>query len=811
MPLRYLYPLLLLFLTNSLFAQIKPAQKVPSVEDKTKDLKEYEGYFNFYWSETEGKIYLLIDRWADDFLYVNSLSAGFGSNDIGLDRNQLGRNRVVQFQRSGPKVILVEQNLNYRAVSDNIDEQQSVADAFARSVLAGFKVEAATGNQVLIDVTPMLLTDAHGVARRLKAQKQGSYKVDPKRSVVYLERTKNFPQNSEFEALITFTGEATRDSKIPSVAPTTESFSLRMHHSFIALPDDQYKPRVFDPRCGYFPLSFADYATPIEQPLVKKFIRRHRLTKKAPSASVSEAVEPIVYYLDRGAPEPIRSALIEGGSWWNEAFEAAGYKNAFRVELLPEGADPLDVRYNVINWVHRSTRGWSYGSSVIDPRTGEIIKGHVLLGSLRVRQDFLIAQGLIAAYEKGTTPDPRLKEMALARLRQLSAHEIGHTLGLAHNFSASIDDRASVMDYPHPYITVNEAGEVDFSNAYDVGIGAWDKRTILYGYQDFPAGINEPQALQNILEENRDQGFHYISDADARPVAGAQTEAHLWDNGEDAVAELERLSQLREQAMGNFGRNNLPTGDPLAKLENVFVPLYLMHRYQVEAVAKIPGGYLYDYAINQPDKAVAISPVKPAVQERALRALLKTMSPDYLRISPRILALMPPQPMGYGRDRELFSFYTGPTFDPIAAAEASAEHTLRYLLHPARLARIHTQSVVYGGEWMTVRDYLNFIEAELTAPLSSDQTDDYGKAIAEAVHHRFYHHLLQLAGNQKISPATQAVAQVQLGNFNNRSLRSAHSLLLSRLNDQFKRDPTAFTSPPAPRLPDGSPIGCGHH
>ncbi|MEL6141630.1 MAG: zinc-dependent metalloprotease, partial [Bacteroidota bacterium] len=711
----------------------------------------------------------------------------------------------------GPPLVLVEQNLDYRAVSNNFDEQQSVADAFARSVLAGFKVEAATDQQVLIDLTPMLLTDAHGVTQRLKARKQGIYKVDAKRSVVYLERTKNFPKNSEFEAMITFSGEPSESSKVPSVAPTAESFSLRMHHSFVELPDDEYKPRIFDPRCGYFPLSYADYATPIEQPLIKKFIRRHRLTKKDPSATISEAVEPIVYYLDRGAPEPIRSALIEGGNWWNQAFEAAGYKDAFRVELLPEGADPLDVRYNVINWVHRSTRGWSYGSSVTDPRTGEIIKGHVLLGSLRVRQDFLIAQGLIAAYENGTTPDPRLKEMALARLRQLSAHEIGHTLGLAHNFSASIDGRASVMDYPHPFITLNEAGEVDLSDAYDIGIGNWDKRTILYGYQDFPAGTNEQQALREILADNTKQGFHYISDADARPVGGAQPEAHLWDNGADAVAELERLSKLRKKALNNFGRNNLPIGDPLAKLENVFVPLYLMHRYQVEAVAKIPGGYQYGYAINSPDKAVAISPVKPADQERALRALLKTLSPTFLSISPRILALMPPQPIGYGRDRELFTFYTGPTFDPLAAAEASAEHTLRYLLHPARLARIHTQSAVYGAEWMSLSDYLNFIEAELMAPLRNDRASEYGTAIAEVVHHRYYQHLLQLAASKNISPAVQAVVNVRLGSYTNQTLRSAHFLLLTRLLEQFRQDPNTFKPALAPKLPDGSPIGCGGH
>ncbi|MFK7937659.1 MAG: zinc-dependent metalloprotease, partial [Saprospiraceae bacterium] len=652
-------------------------------------MQEYNGYFDFFYDEKEGKIYLAVEDLDNEFLYVNSLPAGIGSNDIGLDRNQLGGNRIVKFIRSGNKILLVQPNYDYRAVSDNYDEQKSVEEAFAQSVLWGFTIKEEQKGRVLIDLTPFLMHDAHGVAQRLQQAKQGSYSVDASRSALYLERTKSFPKNSEFEATITFKGKAT-GNYIRSVTPSSDAVTVRQHHSFIELPDDNYEPRHFDPRSGFFGISYQDYATPISQPLTKRFINRHRLEKKDPTQAVSEAVEPIVYYLDRGTPEPIRSALIEGASWWNQAFEAAGYKNAFQVKVLPAEADPMDVRYNVINWVHRSTRGWSYGSSVSDPRTGEIIKGHVLLGSLRVRQDFLIAQGLVEAYENGTTPDPRLEEMALARLRQLSAHEVGHTIGLAHNFAASYNDRSSVMDYPHPYVRMNDSGKADFGAAYDDKIGDWDKRTILYGYQDFPDNVDVNEELQDIINQNIQMGFRYISDRDARPASGAHPYGHLWDNGASPAQEMRRMIEFRAKALENFSEKNIPVGAPMATLENVLVPIYLMHRYQVEAVAKSIGGVEYTYAMRgdgQPTNAML--PAK--VQREALNTLLETLKPEFLAIPEKVIQLIPPQPMGYQRDRELFKINTGLTFDPLSAAESSANKTLTFLLNPARLTRLVEQ------------------------------------------------------------------------------------------------------------------------
>lgn len=789
--------------------------QMPTIAEKTKGFQAYEGFFTFYYDAKDGKIWLEVDKWEEAFLYVNSLAGGLGSNDIGLDRNQLGESRVVKFLRSGPKVLLLEPNYKFRADTDNPEERRTVEGAFAQSVLGGFKVEAEEDSRVLIDLTPFLLRDAHGVAERLKSRKQGTYKLDEKRSALWLERTRNFPKNSEFEALITFEGNPEGD-EVRSVVPTPEAVSLRMHHSLVELPDGNYRPRAFDPRSGYYPLSFQDYGTPIGEPLTRRFIFRHRLEKKNPGSRMSEPVEPIVYYIDRGVPEPIKSALMEGASWWNQAFEAAGYRNAFQVKELPEGADPMDVRYNVINWVHRSTRGWSYGSSVSDPRTGEIIKGHVLLGSLRVRQDFLIAQGLIRSYEEGQAPDPRLEQMALARLRQLSAHEVGHTLGLTHNFASSYNDRASVMDYPHPYITLNDKGEMDFSNAYDTGIGEWDKQAILYGYQDFPKKTDEAAALDGILRQTIAMGLKFISDESARPEGGGHPHAHLWDNGASPVEELERLLKTREKALAAFGEANIAEGLPLASLEDVLAPLYFAHRYQVEAVAKLIGGVDYTYAVRGDGQETVAKVVSPEMQRQAMRALQQILRPRALALPESLLNVVPPQPIGYRRGRELFKTYNGGIgLDVLAAAEAALNHTIQLLLHPQRLARLVEQHA-RDEEQLDV-NYL--IEEVLTSVQVHSDQSPLEKQIARIGEKLALHQLLRLAQGGEVMSQVSAIAlfkanqiedyvEVLLGKEEDVEQQAHYIYMLEQIR-RFKNDPEAWKMPDARQLPDGAPIGCG--
>src|SRR5256714_4382802 len=494
--------LVLLLFCASYSAQPRSETKMPTISERVGGMQKFAGYFPFYWDAKAGKIWLEIDKWNSEFLYVESLPAGIGSNDIGLDRGQLGQSYIVRFERAGPKLLLIASNQEFRANSDNADERRSVRDAFAESTLWGFEVAAEDGNHVLVDATNFYLRDVHGVPGTLQRLQQGQFRLDATRSAFYLANTKNFPKNTEVETTLTFTTEGDAGPLVRSVTPNAQAITVRDHVSFVELPPPGFRPRENDPRSGYFGIQYMDFATPISEPIVKHFISRHRLQKKDPSAAISGPVEPIVYYVDRGAPEPVRSALIEGASWWNQAFEAAGYKNAFRVEVMPPDADPMDVRYNVIQWVHRSTRGWSYGSSLDDPRTGEIIQGRVSLGSLRDRQDFLIAQGLLAPYGRDkSVVDKIMQHVVLARLRQLAAHEVGHTLGLQHNFAASTTNRASVMDYPAPLVKLGADGVPDISDAYAKGIGDWDKVAIAYGYQDFSAGTDEQAALDKILSD----------------------------------------------------------------------------------------------------------------------------------------------------------------------------------------------------------------------------------------------------------------------------------------------------------------------
>lgn len=676
---------------------LSAAQKLPTIEEKTKDLKKYEGFFNFYWDENTGKVWLEVDTLDTEILYVISLPAGLGSNDIGLDRGLLGGGRIVKFSKVGRKILLIQPNYEYRAVTNDVAEKRAVEQSFAQSTLWGFTAEAESNNHYLVDATDFLLRDAMQVSGRLRSGQQGNYVLDKTRSAFYLPRTKNFPLNTEFETTITFTNsDGNTGNFVNSVTPSSEAITLRMHHSFVQLPDDNYTPRVFDPRSSFFNISFFDYSTRVSEPITKYFICRHRLKRKDPSATISEPVKPIIYYLDNGTPEPIRSALLEGASWWNQAFEAAGYKNAFQVKILPEDADPMDIRYNMINWVHRSTRGWSYGATITDPRTGEIIKGHVTLGSLRVRQDYLIAAGLLAPFENGIPADDKMLKMALARLKQLAAHEVGHTLGLQHNYIASSNGRASVMDYPHPTAQVNQAGEIDLSNAYDNKIGEWDKVSITWGYQDFPSGLDQSVLLNKMLNDAQQKGLEFLTDQDARPAGSLHPRTHLWDNGANAVDELKNVMKIREKALQQFGEKNIRPGMPMAMLEDVLVPVYFYHRYQVEAAVKVVGGMSFTYTLRG-DARPPVEAVSKQEQLRALNAVMDCLDAKFLLMPDRIMKLIPPRPAGYNFSSELFRKRTGQAFDILSPAETAADLPLSFLFNSGRLNRMVQYETTNGG------------------------------------------------------------------------------------------------------------------
>lgn len=662
----------------------EPPPPVDELAKKVAGFEKREGLLDFYVDPKNAEVWLELpapgeDGQVGDFLYVAGLATGLGSNPIGLDRGQLGPTRLVTLRILGGRLLVEEPNLRFRALSEDPDETRATRESFAPSVLWAGKIEAhAPDGRALVNLTPFLLRDAHQVVSRLRQTGQGEYRLDAARSVVDPTACLAFPDNVVFQAVLTYAGDKP-GRLVSSTAPSGREFALVQHHALVRLPDDGYRPRRHHPQAGSFAVSFQDYAAPLDETIEKRWIVRHRLR------ATPESEPELVYHVDRGAPEPVRSALIEGAAWWVEAFAEAGFPGAFRVELLPEGAHPLDIRYNVIQWVHRSTRGWSYGGGVVDPRTGEMIKGHVSLGSLRVRQDRLLFEGLLGTAKTGSGEADDPVELALARIRQLSAHEVGHTLGLAHNFAASTyADRASVMDYPAPLLAVAEDGSIDVSRAYGVGVGAWDKYAVRYAYAELEPE-NEAAGLDEIVRQGRESGLAFLSDADARPRGAAIARGSLWDNGDDPVAQLRQEMEVRRVALERFGPGNVLPGTPLALLEEVMATVYFRHRYQLEATVKLVGGLDYAYSVRGDGDRAA--PVAPERQRAALAAVLETMTPEALDIPETALAVLLPRPFGYGRNRELLASRTAPAFDALGAAATATSLVVDGLLQPERASR----------------------------------------------------------------------------------------------------------------------------
>jgi hypothetical protein len=674
-------------------AEAKAPKPLPGIAKLTASLDKREGLLTFYADRQRGKIWLEVPPAKGprgevaSYIYQEGLVTGLGSNPVGLDRGQAGDTRIVTLRRVGGRVLVEMPNLKFRALTENTAEQKAVRESFATSVLWGGEIAAMEPDgRALVDFTSFLVRDAHGIAARMKTAGQGIWSLDGKRSAADLEDCLAFPENLELEVLLTYQS-ADPGPLIRETAPAAGSVTLVQHYSLVRLPDDGYKPRRFDPRAGYFGIEFLNYAAPLGEPIETRWLSRHRLEKVDPTAARSRVKKPIVYYIDNAAPEPVRSALMEGVSWWKEAFDKAGFIDAFEVKVLPKDAHPLDVRYNVVQWVHRSTRGWSYGGGVIDPRTGEILKGQVTLGSLRVRQDRLIFEGLAGADKTGSgAPDDPI-QLSLARIRQLGAHEVGHSLGLSHNFAASTYGRASVMDYPAPLVGITPDGKLDFSKVYAVGVGAWDDQAIRYGYSEFPPGTDEPKALDAIVRDGLAHHLIYLTDQDARPEGSASPLAHLWDNGPDAAEGLKHALAVRRIALSHFGEHNIASGQPLSLLQEVLVPVYFHHRYELEAASKMVGGLEYTYALRG-DGQPPSKPVAAADQRRALAAVLEVLSPEALDLPEPVIDLLLPRPGEFRNNEEMFTGLTSPTFDPLSAAATASDMAVRLLLQPERTARL---------------------------------------------------------------------------------------------------------------------------
>lgn len=791
--------------------------KTPTIAEKVAGMARRDGFLTTYLDAPGARVFLRLPpptgdrRVCAEAIYVEGLRTGLGSNDVGLDRGQLGETYFVEVRRLGDRVLIEAPNLRYRAQSAFPDERRTVRESFATSVLWAGKVAGLDPDGAcVVDLTPLVVRDAHDVAGTLRAAQQGAYRLDLARSVLDPAQCASFPDNLEFEALLTYTTDGSPGPYVRTTAPEATSVTLTQHASLVRPPAAGYKPRSFDPRVGTFHIAYQDYAAPLEEPLEKRLSCRHRLEKTDPTLASSPVKRPIVYYLDRGVPEPVRSALIEGARWWSEAFEKAGFKDAFRVEMLPEGADPLDVRYNVIQWVHRATRGWSYGNSVVDPRTGEILKGHVTLGSLRVRQDRLLFEGLLGTEKVGTGDLEDPVRLSLERMKQLAAHEVGHTLGFSHNFAASVNNRASVMDYPAPFVLAREDGTLDVARAYRAAVGDWDLHSVRWLYGEYPPGTDETAAQEALVREGIQKGLLFLTDRDARGPGSAHPAAHLWDNGPDPVAALEEAIKVRQIALLKFGERNIRPGQPLATLEEVLAPVYYWHRYQLEAAAKLIGGMEYTFAARG-DGQIPTAPVPGPRQARALALVLRCLDPDFLDIPESVLRLLGPRPPGYGRNREQFPNQTGATFDALAAAGSAADLAVGLLTNPERCARL-----------------VEFHRRDRAMP-SLDQTlgslvdralaggGEIGRTVQAVVVAR----LMEVGASPAASPAVRSAAEAALARMQERlSTRGstaepqelAHA---RRLVAEIKRwldrpyQPSSRVEPPM--APPGQPIGLLSH
>ena len=622
------------------------------------------------------------------FIYLTQLETGLGSAPIGLDKAAPSGSRILVFRRIGKKVAAEIENPKFVAPNGTPDEQKAVRNAFATSTIwMGDVVKTNPDGTYSVDIASFLARDDVDVPHAVKQGGGGDFKFVPELSAADPTFVKIFPKNAEFAAKLTFRSDDPKD-EVTNIVPDNRTFSLTLRHSLIALPEPGYVPR-HDPYGYAIGLQQVDFSSPLGSQIVNDIASRFRLEKTDPTAARSPVKKPIVFYIDRGAPEPIRTALREGVSWWNQAFDAAGFENAFRAEILPEGADPLDVRYNMVNWVNRATRGWSYGAPIADPRTGEIIKGSVLLGSLRARQDLIIFQALVGAGLTGTgDPNDPITAM-LGRIRQLGAHEVGHAIGLQHNFAASTQGRYSVMDYPAPRVTL-ENGAPSLKDAYGVGVGPWDMWVIKWLY-----GAKTDAEAAPLVAQARAQGLRFVADNDARPVSAGQPLGSLWDDSADPVAQLRRMMAVRDAAVSRFGQASIPGGENLANLRRAFVPIWLLDRYQIEAAAKTLGGVNFPYALNREN--MIATPAPGSAQWAALYALLDTLTPAELTVPARLLPLLS---TGFGgnsdrqTDIEIIPTAGGPVFDPLKATEVGAVQTLNSLLAPERLNRLEGQHAI---------------------------------------------------------------------------------------------------------------------
>ncbi len=804
-----------------LFSDARGAEdeQAPPYEQQIEGLKTLGGLLDVHQDIEKGRILISLPP-ADEtgfisrLIYTEYLASGLGSNPVGLDRSQFSKAHVLVFRKVGSKVYASLENSAYTAVTKSQLERVATRDSFGFSTIWAGEIESVSkSGKLLIDISSLLLRDTHGIASTLEKTGQGTFKKADQLSYVDPLAVLVFPRNIEMEAVLTF--ESSQPGiEVVGTTPDPRSLSLRVHHSLAVLPEAGYRIRWADPRVGVLARTVRDYAAPLDKPVVRQMAIRHRLIKKNPGTDLSEPIAPIIYYVDRGAPEAVKSALIEGGNWWKDAFQVAGYEGAYRVEEMPEEMHPLDIRYNVVNWVHRQTRGWSYGQTIVDPRTGEILKGHVLLGSLRVRQDRMIFEGLVGSDKTGTGKVDDPIQASLERIRQLSAHEIGHTLGFGHNMAAStVLGKSSVMDYPAPDPSIDKDGQITLEKAYGRGVGAWDLFTTRWLYSEIPSNVDEKTYLDNMVTAGFEQGLRFVSDAHSRPISAAHPFGSVWDNGENPVAKLEEVMQIRRLALDRFGKNKVAVGRPLTELKNVLVPIYLFHRYQLASAVKSVGGVDYSYK-SRGDSLPTMAIVPPEQQMRALNAVLSSLDPVHLDLGEELLgSLNPGFFVGPITLRERFPERSQPMFDLLAAAEVASSMTLQAILNPARIARL-VEHNIRDAAFPSLSQVMNTIEARIFQKPKNESVRH--EALRRVTQASYVKELQQLLSKSDLATESENTILSQLSGLNATLKRSRASKRWKDHHESLKSSITRFLARPAEPVqtlhdsilpPPGSPIG----
>jgi len=735
-------------------AAIAQAQAGPgTIASKTTGFERRDGFLPLYVDARTGKLLIELPRDSVRALLLVSQATGLGSNPIGIDRGASESSDVARFQRDGDRVHVVLENWRYRSsAADNADHQRTVAEAFPSSIVGALPLVAEEQGRLLVDATDFMVRDWTDVAGALARAQQGSYSVARDRSGINRAFTRAFPDNSEVDLSLTFTLAGGRPGGILSqILPDGRAFTLRQHVTLHRLPDASYRPREWDPRVGFFGITFHDFAQPIQSPLQVRWIARHRLERVNPADPSSPIRDPIVYYVDRGIPEPLRTATLEGARFWEQAFDRAGLRGGFRVELLPEGVDPMDARYNVVQWINRNERGWSVGGSLGDPRTGEILKGMARMDSHRARTDYNLYAGLM-----GAAPAAADTQFVLARVRQVTAHEIGHTLGLGHNYIASTYDRGSVMDYPPPRVRLTPDGDIDVSSAYDRGPGSYDVWAVRWGYGIFPAE-RERDSLRAIVADGLRRGLLYLSDADARPEFASDPRTNLWDDAGTAAEFLRHQMSVRRVALRRFGLRNLRAGEPLAMLQERFAPVYFMHRFALNSLAKTIGGMEYTNPLSG-DGQQATRPIDRPRQLEALRLLVTALQPEELAIPDTVLTLMVPGATAVSPSVELFGSRTRPAFDELGAARTLAQMVVDLLLQRERAARL-VQFASRPGPQLTLPALIDTLVDATWRPTRASAKE---AALQRVTQRAIVDRLILLAADSVASPEVRSIAELKL-------------------------------------------------